>query len=167
MKRPPYPKKSPINDNARPPGFWVVTVMGVGLLRPGPGTWGSLAAIGPGLALLYAGGFAALALFLIGLTLLALHAVKRYESHMGHHDDSRIVIDEAIGMGIALLGAGTNPAAVLAAFVLFRFFDIVKPGPIGWIDAHVKGAAGVIGDDVMAGIFAALCTGMIRYAPIG
>lgn len=162
-----FPKKRPTNDNARPPGFWIATALGAGLLRPAPGTWGSLAAIPPGILILHFLGPLALAAALILLGALSFRAVAAYEKHTNTHDDSRIVIDEVLGMGIALIASGTHPVLVLIAFALFRFFDIVKPGPVGWLDANLKGAAGVICDDLLAGLFAALCVGVIRYAPIG
>jgi phosphatidylglycerophosphatase A len=82
------------------------------------------------------------------------------------HDPSEVVIDEALGQWIALLPviwgaaqAGVQPAALwpgwIAAFLLFRVFDIWKPGPVGWADRK-EGALGVMLDDVIAGLLAAL-----------
>ncbi len=160
-----FPKKRPTNDNARPPGFWLATAFGAGLLRPAPGTWGSLAAIPPGLLILHFAGPFALAAALLAVAALSFPTISAYQKHTGTHDDSRIVIDEVLGMGIALLCSGTHPILVLIAFALFRFFDIVKPGPVGWLDRNLKGATGVICDDLLAGLFAGICTGIIRYAP--
>lgn len=159
------PRPEPTNDNARPPGFWFVTVCGVGLLRPGPGTWGSLVAIPPALLVLHVAGIFGLIAALTVLSVAGFYVLQIYEKRAPAHDDPRIVLDEVIGMGIALLASGGYPVLVAFAFVLFRFFDIVKPGPIGWLDANLKGAGGVLADDILAGIAAALCVGAIRYAP--
>jgi phosphatidylglycerophosphatase A len=67
-----------------------------------------------------------------------------------------VVIDEIVGQLIALSLAPAHPAAVLAGFCLFRFFDILKPFPIGWIDAHLHGGLGIMLDDVVAGLYALL-----------
>ena len=76
---------------------------------------------------------------------------------MDGHDSKMIVIDEVAGQWIALLPAALNPALILIAFILFRFFDILKPWPISFIDKKVPGALGVMGDDIIAGLFAAIC----------
>ena len=70
-------------------------------------------------------------------------------------DPGWVVIDEVAGQWIALLGAGTSPVLALAAFALFRLFDIAKPGPVGWADRQ-HGAFGLMADDLIAGALAAL-----------
>lgn len=141
----------------------------MGFLRPGPGTWGSLAALILGFAILEAGG---LPLFLGALSVAVLAAFWSVSDLIadldepGRHDPSWVVIDEVAGQWIALLpvaaGAAMTGAAPsqlwpgwLAAFLLFRLFDVWKPGPIGWADRR-SGAAGVVLDDLLAGVFAAL-----------
>lgn len=163
---PDLPHQRPTNDNARPPGFWISTWFGAGLLRPAPGSWGSLAAIPPGFLILHFSGVIGLALALLAMLPVAFHAVTRYQNYTRTHDDSRIVVDEVLGMWIAMLASGGSPVLVLFAFALFRFFDITKPGPVGWLDRNLKGAAGVICDDLLAGLFAALCVGAMHYAAI-
>ena len=151
----------------------IATFLYVGHLRPAPGTWGSAAAVAAAWPIHALGGPLLLAL----LTLLAfaagLWASARYMEATGTHDPSDIVIDEVAGQWIALLpvslGAahsGADPAAlwpgVLAAFVLFRLFDIWKPGPIGWADRQ-PGAWGVMLDDVAAGWIAALLVAVAAF----
>ncbi|MGR3541111.1 MAG: phosphatidylglycerophosphatase A family protein [Hasllibacter sp.] len=156
------------------PAKAVATVGGIGLIRPAPGTWGSLAALPLGWALHAAGGPLAL---LAGIALAAfggIRAIDAYQRETGGHDPSEAVIDEVAGQWIALLpvsfGAARMGAEVLdlwpgwiAAFLLFRLFDIWKPGPVGWADR--KGtAASVMWDDLFAGAFAAL--GVIALAAL-
>ncbi|MBP5855569.1 phosphatidylglycerophosphatase A [Marivibrio halodurans] len=131
---------------------------GTGLLRPAPGTWGSLAATVMGMGLLTLGPW-----FLAGGAVLAtgvgIWAAARYQATTGRHDASEVVVDEVAGQWIALCalplaGLGLSVEGAAAAFVLFRLFDIAKPGPIGWADRRLAGGLGVMLDDVLAGIAA-------------
>ena len=144
----------------------ITTFFGAGRLRPAPGTWGSLAALPAALGLFYLvglWGFLALtvAVFFIGWLATHIHTQGAED-----HDPSYIVIDEVAGQWIALwpvmIGAshvGTDITALwpgwVAAFVFFRLFDITKPGPVGWADRRGD-ALGVMLDDVIAGVFAAV-----------
>jgi phosphatidylglycerophosphatase A len=142
------------------------TLFGLGYLHPGPGTWGSLGALPFAWALAHAGGPW---LYMLGCAVLfplGLWATARMTRGSADHDPSEVVIDEALGQWIALLPviwgaaqAGVQPAALwpgwIAAFVLFRLFDIWKPGPVGWADRRA-GPMGVMLDDVVAGLLAAL-----------
>ncbi|WP_072777457.1 phosphatidylglycerophosphatase A family protein [Marivita hallyeonensis] len=144
----------------------VATFFGVGLLRPAPGTWGSLAALPVAYGILSIGGF----WFLVNLTVFAfisgLIATRAVTEGQPDHDPSYIVIDEVVGQWIALFpvayGAMMMQAPLerlwpgwLAAFVLFRLFDITKPWLVGKADAR-NDAMGVMLDDVVAGVFAAI-----------
>jgi len=145
---------------------WIATVGGIGLLPKAPGTWGSAAALPLGYGLHVLGG----PLLLVFATLLALvlgwYATKVEIEATGDTDPSHVVIDELVGQFIALwpLSIGLYMANVaphvfpwpgwVGAFVMFRLFDIWKPGPIGWADRRHT-AWGVMLDDVFAGIAAA------------
>ncbi len=142
------------------------TVMGVGYLRPAPGTWGSLVALPLAWAIHVIGGFALLAVAVLAAFLKGLWATRVMIRDRDDHDPSEIVIDELTGQWIALLpisyaawAHGLDITALwpgwVAAFVLFRLFDITKPGPIGWADRRGD-ALGVMLDDVIAGVFAAI-----------
>jgi phosphatidylglycerophosphatase A len=138
------------------PSSLLATWFGAGLLPRAPGTWGSLAALPFGVALFWLSGplgllGATLAVFLIGLW-----AAHRYEQGAAIKDPGAIVIDEVAGQWLALIPAGLDPLGVLLAFVLFRVFDVAKPWPVGWADRHLKGAFGVMADDIIAGIYAAV-----------
>lgn len=128
----------------------IAALGGIGRLRPAPGTWGS-AAVLP-LALLGPWACLAAALLFAGL---GLWAVSRCGE--ARDDPGWVVVDEAAGQALALaaLPAAAPLWAVLAAFGLFRLFDITKPGPVGWADRQ-EGAMGVMLDDLVAGGLAAL-----------
>lgn len=141
------------------------TVGGVGYLRPAPGTWGSLAALPVAWLLHVVGGFPLLVIGCIAVFALGWWATAEMTRDQQDHDPSEIVIDEVAGQMIALLplsyGAWANGVEItalwpgwIAAFVLFRMFDITKPGPVGWADRR-DDALGVMLDDVIAGLIAA------------
>lgn len=154
--------------NFKDPGTWVALWFGCGLMKPGPGTWGSLGALPFGIIFLVLGGplvllLAALVLFPVGLWSAGI-----VEKATGKHDLSMIVIDEVVGQWIALAAAVLAPVYIVLAFVLFRFFDILKPWPVCYFDRKVNGAWGVMLDDVAAGMMAGACLIGIRwYAEFG
>ncbi len=144
----------------------ICTFGGIGHLRPAPGTWGSLAALPVAWGIAVQAGFWGLVFAILVVGLAGYGAILSYAPPGQDVDRSEIVIDEVIGQWIALLPVvyGANAAGApllallpgwIAAFVLFRLFDITKPGPVGWADRR-KDAAGVMLDDVIAGVFAAL-----------
>ena len=137
--------------------FLLATWFGCGLAPRAPGTAGTLGALPVGTAILYAGGWPVLLAATAILFLIGLWAAAAYERHTGTHDSGAIVIDEAAGLWLALCAAGTHPAMLLAAFILFRGFDILKPWPVSWADRRLPGAWGVMVDDILAGAYAALC----------
>jgi phosphatidylglycerophosphatase A len=152
----------------------IATVFGIGHLRPGPGTWGSAAAVAAAWPIHALAGFPGLAIATLLLLAVGWWSVVEATRGTGHHDPSEIVVDEVVGQWLALwpLSAGlwfagsqgwTFPwPGWLSAFVLFRLFDIWKPGPIGWADRRGD-VAGTMLDDVLAGIFAALCVGILGW----
>ncbi len=150
----------------------IATVGGVGYLRPAPGTWGSLAALPYFWVFHVFGGFPLVLIAVIAGFVKGWWAIKEMTSGSDNHDPSEIVVDEVIGQWIALLplsyAAWSMSLDILvmwpgwiAAFVLFRLFDIWKPGPVGWADRR-DDAWGVMLDDVVAGVLAAL--GVIALA---
>lgn len=143
--------------NTKKPHTWLASWFGFGFLSPAPGTWGSLGALPFGILIYALGGEIYLLCAAVIITIIGLWAADRFDKDMGGHDSKMIVIDEVAGQWIALIPAALNPFLIIIAFITFRFFDILKPWPIGYIDKHVKGAAGVMFDDVVAGIFAAIC----------
>ncbi len=136
---------------------WLASWFGSGFINPAPGTWGSIAAIPFGVAIYHFGGAPSLALAALFITIIGLWAAHHFDKDMDGHDSKMIVIDEVAGQWIALIPAALNPWLILTAFVFFRFFDILKPWPINVIDKKLGGAAGVMFDDIIAGLFAAIC----------
>lgn len=144
------------------------TVFYVGHLRPAPGTWGSFVALPMAYAIWWIGGPLLFVLAIPIAYIKGLWATKTMTAGSDDHDPSEIVIDEVVGQWIALLpvimGAslmGITPDRLwpgwIAAFALFRLFDITKPGSVGKADKRGD-ATGVMLDDVIAGIFAAFVT---------
>jgi phosphatidylglycerophosphatase A len=144
----------------------IATCFGIGNLPGAPGTSASVAAIPLAWALHAAGGFPALGLATVALTLIGYWATARYLEGRAE-DPSEVVIDEVVGMmialwplsiGLPLMGAEWYvwpwPGWVLG-FLLFRFFDIVKPPPVSWAD-RIEGPLGVMLDDIVAGALTAL-----------
>jgi phosphatidylglycerophosphatase A len=149
----------------------LITTFGyVGLLRPAPGTWGSAAAVVVALGIDYLAGFWLLAGATAAVTALGFWACAAELQHRPGEDPAEIVIDEVAGQWLALLfpaaafwWIGLDDWALrawpgwVAAFVLFRLFDIWKPWVIGRADRRGD-AAGVMLDDLWAGLFAGLAT---------
>jgi len=82
---------------------------------------------------------------------------------LGVHDHSGIVIDEIAGYFITMIAVPLDWVWVITGFLLFRFFDILKPWPISWLDKNVHGGLGIMLDDVLAGAFALVCLHSIIY----
>ena len=141
----------------------LATVGGVGYAPIASGTVGSLVALPlvPFLAALRDRAPAVYAALVLGLVAVAVWAAGRAEDALGMEDHPHIVIDEVAGLVVAgaflpatWLGAGV-------AFVLFRIFDVVKPFPARQIDDGVEGGLGVVGDDLVAGLYAGLLTRLL------
>lgn len=155
----------------------IATLFGIGHLRPASGTWGSLATL-PLFWVSYqltgVGGVIVLtpAIFFVGWW-----ATAKYIRAAASHDPSEVVIDEMAGQWIALLPlaflmspSNTQTSALwpewAAAFVLFRLFDITKPGPVGWADRR-DDALGVMLDDCIAGVLAAVGVAIVIFTRQG
>jgi phosphatidylglycerophosphatase A len=136
------------------PALILATWFWSGLSPKAPGTAGSLAALPFGYALFVFGGQALLLQAIILVSVVGTWTTHIYITRTGKSDPGEVVIDEVAGQWIPLLVAGTDPLLYLLAFALFRLFDIWKPGPIRWLDKNVKGALGVMVDDIVAGLCA-------------
>lgn len=146
----------------------IATLFGAGFLRPASGTWASAIAVALGVAAYQAGWALAVPAGFVVATLAGFWAVPRYLRATGGTDPSEVVIDEVAGQLLALsftvipLWRHGVEDMLLAAwpgwaapFLLFRLFDIWKPWIIGRAD-RMEGAAGVMLDDLLAGLFAGL-----------
>jgi phosphatidylglycerophosphatase A len=143
-----------------------LTLFYSGLSKKAPGTVGSFVALILGFGILTIFEPATLFLLSLLITVIAIKEINIYEKEVGTHDNSEIVIDELAGMWIAMsIGGVTSESYLLGAvaFIFFRLFDIWKPSIIGRVDRDVDGGMGVMGDDVLAGIFAGLCTALVNH----
>lgn len=129
---------------------------GSGLAPFAPGTFGTLVAIPPYLLLAELAWPYYLAAVVAGLILGIF--ICAYTSHaLGVHDHGAIVWDEIVGFWITMIAVPPSWQWILAGFMLFRLFDIVKPWPIRLVDSKMKGGAGIMLDDVLAGLYALVC----------
>lgn len=151
---------NPHSTGVPPAPLWatlIATFFGVGRLRPGPGTWGSLATvllwwelsrtISPNLQSITAIALAAL-VFIVGVP-----AATRVARASGLKDPQFVVIDEVAGQLITLIGVPVSWKSLLLGFILFRGFDIVKPPPVRQLEKLPEGL-GIVIDDVGAGLYA-------------
>ena len=148
--------------------WWVATFFGAGYLRPGPGTYGSVAAV-----LLWLGAAHSLhpntlqlALRTLAAALLAIFvgipAATRVARESGREDPGFVVIDEVAGQWIALLGLPGTLGYGLLGLLLFRVFDIWKPWPVRRLEKLPEGT-GIMLDDVAAGVLALICAHVVRH----
>jgi phosphatidylglycerophosphatase A len=138
-----------------------LTVGYSGLSPKAPGTVGSFVSLVLILFLLPYLHVSTIFLLALLISVIAVKQIDIYEKEVNEHDGKEIVIDELAGMWIALSISGATAQnwlipAVLS-FIFFRIFDIWKPSIIGKIDRDVKGGWGVMGDDLLAGIFGGIC----------
>jgi len=124
-----------------------------GYLPKAPGTWGTLVAF-PIHYLIVQLPKPYYAFSLAAIFIIAIITAGMAEKIIDRKDPGLIVIDEIIGMLIALAGIGFSFFSWIIAFALFRFFDIVKPFPVSWFDKKINGGTGIVMDDVIAGFYA-------------
>lgn len=135
--------------------LFIATGAGSGYLPKAPGTWGTLV----GLLLWWPLAGLSLTAYLATVAVLFIVGVASAgaaEKILDRGDPGVVVIDEIVGVLIALAAVPLHPVAALAGFALFRLFDIAKPFPVGWVDRHLHGGLGIMLDDVAAGLYALL-----------
>lgn len=142
--------------------FWAWTIatwFGAGLGKPGPGTWGSVAAVllWAAVELAFHPGVIAMQIILFAGIVLSIAvgvpAATIVARESGREDPGFVVVDEVTGQWIALLGAAFNWKHALIALILFRIFDILKPFPARQLE-NLPGGWGIVFDDVAAGLYA-------------
>jgi phosphatidylglycerophosphatase A len=154
-------KKIPISYLKNPLHFLSLG-FGSGLAPFAPGTFGTLVAI----PLYWWASQLSLIAFLVTIVLgfaVGVYLCGYTSKALGVHDHSGIVWDEIVGYFITMIAVPLDWRWMLAGFVLFRLFDIVKPWPIRWVDKHLYGGFGIMFDDVLAGIFALLSLHFLIY----
>lgn len=141
----------------RNPWHLLATGFGSGLAPYIPGTVGSLAAIPFGLLFAYYLPTEIFSLVIVFSICIGIYICGRTAKDMAIHDHGSIVWDEFVGMWISMLVLPIlNWQWVLVAFLLFRFFDMLKPWPISWFDRNVHGGMGIMIDDIVAGVVVAV-----------
>lgn len=159
--------------------YWLGIGLGSGLPRRAPGTWGTVGGLIVAIPLLSL-GFVPFLIITILSCVIGSWICGRTSELMGGHDNPHIVWDEWAGMWLTLLplsymgiadgnfwqniAQSSSVVAIIIAFILFRFFDIIKPPPIGWADKKVAGGLGIMLDDIIAGIMAAAVWAIIYTA---
>lgn len=133
--------------------FWVASGAGAGLAPFAAGTFGSVAALIPWLLLRELPGWA-YALAVLAVFALGTWAAQRVIADMREEDPGVVVIDEFVGLWVALFAAPRGWGWIALGFALFRLFDIWKPWPVSWADKRIKGGFGTMLDDVVAGLYA-------------
>lgn len=150
------------------PAGWIACGFGAGLVPRAQGTFGSAVAFLPWWFLWRQLSLPAYGLMLILTLAVGVWACGESGRRLQFSDHRALVWDEFVGQWVALLPALVAPWwALVAGFGLFRAFDVWKPWPISWLDAHVKGGAGVMVDDVVAGIFAAIVLFVALHSGVG
>jgi len=144
------------------PVMWLATGFGAGLSPRAPGTAGSLVGVLLYIAVAKLPLVAYLTLVVV-LALLGVWLCQRAGRILGVADHPGIVWDEIVGLLLAMTATPPSWQGTLLGFALFRAFDILKPWPVGLIDRRVPGGAGVMLDDLMAGLYALACLQILRH----
>ena len=155
-----------VKESARTIGDYLalsIATCGVGYLPLIPGTFGSLVGVGVFLLLVQRVNPVVIVVSILVITFAGFWAASRAEELSGRKDPGKVVVDEVAGQMIALLPLtvfAVTPLAVMVSFILFRFFDIVKPYPAGRLEG-LKGGFGIMCDDLVAGAYAAVLAAVI------
>jgi phosphatidylglycerophosphatase A len=144
----------------RDPVLFLAFGFGSGLAKKAPGTFGTLAAI-PVYLLCVQAGLAIYSLLTVLVILFGVWCCGQAAEQLGEHDFGGIVWDEIAGFLVTMWLVPLSWQAVVIGFVLFRLLDIAKPWPISWVDRKIGGGLGIMCDDVLAGIIAALLLRLI------
>ncbi len=144
---------------------FIVTGFYVGKIKRAPGTFGTLLGIPLVFFLSYQHiyFYMGATLFLIGVAIICSHL---YELKTGRHDQPSIVIDEVVGYLVAMTWLPHHWLSYVLGFILFRFFDILKPFPINVLDQKIKGGLGVVADDLAAGLLSNILLQFIFTKPL-
>lgn len=152
-----------VKPNLRNPIHLLAFGLGSGCAPKAPGTFGTLAAIPFWWLLLQDVPLIPYICVLIAGFAFGVYLCEQTSKDLGVHDHGGIVWDEWIGLWITYLALPSGIEWIMIGFALFRFFDIIKPWPIKWLDEKVHGGFGIMIDDVLAGFFALGCVQALAY----
>ncbi len=137
--------------------LFLATGFGLGRIPFAPGTFGTLAGLPLIWIMAQLGGWpGGTAFFLVSVILVSVWIADRAEGLLDEKDPGCIVIDEMAGYCVAMSLVPVTPVTLVAGFAAFRCFDIIKPLPVRYFEKNFSGGAGVVLDDIMAGVLAAL-----------
>ena len=142
---------------------YIATWFGSGLIPKAPGTWGTLAAIPFAFVIVHLFNpfvllIAATLAFIIGIW-----AAGAYAKEIEKPDPSEVVIDEVAAIWLVLTFVPVSLVGWFIAFVVFRFFDVVKPWPVSLADAKLKGGFGIMADDIIAALYTLLILWLMQF----
>lgn len=140
-----------MNTSLTHPAHWLAFGLGSGLAPKAPGTFGTLAAMPLAIGLMLLPASWSLAVIILA-TWLGIWLCDKTSKDLGVHDHPGIVWDEWVGIFMTLWLVPLLWWTPIAAFILFRFFDIIKPWPIKWFDQRVHGGLGIMIDDMIAAV---------------
>jgi len=146
-------KNSAAKFNLKDPIHFLALGFGSGLAPKAPGTFGTLAAI-PCVLLLSSISFLSLAVIILLMSIAGIYICGKAAKDAGVHDHGAIVWDEIVGLMITMFAMPITWQSLLVGFALFRFFDILKPWPISYLDKNCTGGFGIMIDDIVAGLAA-------------
>ncbi|MBL09762.1 MAG: phosphatidylglycerophosphatase A [Acidiferrobacteraceae bacterium] len=132
--------------------WWLATGFGAGLSPIAPGTVGTLFGI-PLVLFSQLMPVHIWILIVIFILCMSIFVIKEFSHDLTKIDHPSIVIDEIVGFIVAMMFVPITWQNLAMAFVIFRFMDIVKPPPINWIDRKFSGSYGIVGDDIVAGLY--------------
>lgn len=133
------------------PALWIAFGFGTGFVPKAPGTAGTL--LGIPLAIMISQTSVVLqVVILVVLFVLGCVVCQMAADWLGEQDPGAVVWDEVVGYCVAIAFLPTTLTTVVAAFMLFRLADIVKPWPISWIERRIAGGTGIMVDDLLAGV---------------
>lgn len=150
----------PAKFNLSNPVHFLALGFGTGLAPKAPGTFGTLATL-PFFYFMMDLPVALYVAITIIFSIVGIYLCGKTAKDSGVHDHGAIVWDEIVGYLITMIGVAISWQSLLVGFVLFRFFDILKPWPISYLDKHVHGGLGIMIDDVAAGLAALICMHLI------
>ncbi|WP_088331628.1 phosphatidylglycerophosphatase A [Lacimicrobium sp. SS2-24] len=150
------------NLSLRHPAHFLALGFGSGLSPVAPGTMGTLVTL-PLVCLLALTGLISYVLVTLVACVIGIWICGRTARDMGVHDHGAIVWDEVAGMLLTMIAVPVTGVTLLVGFVIFRVLDILKPWPISYLDKHVHGGAGIMADDILAGVMACLLMHLLMY----
>lgn len=144
------------------PSYFVAFGFGAGCIPVAPGTFGTLMAI-PFYLMMQSLSLTIYLTLLILITIGSVWLSQKVSEEIQVHDHPGMCLDEIVGFLVTMCGAPFGIGWIILGFILFRFFDILKPWPINYIDQKVSGGFGMILDDIVAGIFSLIILQIIAW----